>query len=938
MRTTVSFGYWIKRRRKALDLTQKNLAQQVGCAMVTIKKIEADERRPSRQMAERLAECLAIPSEQRTLFKHCARGELSIDRLPFAREPIAGSLSQQMESSTPAFINNNEDSIPYEIEQIVGHERELIQLEDHLQNAISGNGGIVFVTGEAGRGKTALMAEFSRRAQKRQVGLLVAAGNCNAYSGVGDPFLPFRDVMEMLSGDVEARWVARKITSDHARALWDIMPQTVQALMETGPDLIDLFGLGDTLSRRVNARMKSHSDVLYRLQQIREKSQSANYGFEQRQVFEQYTQLLRRLAVRQPLLLLLDDLQWADSASIDLLFHLGRRLPGSRILILGAYRSSDVALGFASKGSRTTQIHPLAPVIKEFRRRYGDIEINLEQLTMDDGRDFVDKFLNLEANQFSNDFRSSLFALTKGHPLFTVELVRSLKNQGTLVYNEDEEWVEAGRLNWESLPARVEAVIEQRIERLEDQELEILTVASVEGGAFTAQVLSRVMNMNEQELVHLLSQELEGRHSLVREREEISLDSLRLARFEFSHILFQDYLYSRLGGAERRQIHRKVAMALEDLYKGKESEISIQIAHHYILAGDRLKSIEYSLIAARQSKAFHGYEESIRHFMKVIELVEPGEMLAAHIVALEEMADVHMLLGEHPKSIRRYQEALDIWHSMKDGDKWDAVRLHRKIIDVVIEMILYSDRQRFEKVVQASIKATLQFTEGEPPHPELIHLLVTLSMNAQRLTIPPDWDTAENYARAAITQAEELDLPVELSFALDALSSVYGGRGLFLERVELSFRRLALADDPRFQDARERAKILQQVGAALVQVGEYSRALPHLLEAESLSNQVQALVQQIKALIELARCWFRLDRWDQMLEVENRFRNLEQRYSNFPERTGAFGSACFLIALSSCVHALRGSEGQALELSEESSSIVSATAGSPEDWRRSHHY
>ena len=79
---TASFGYWMRRRRKALDLTQKALALQVGCAPVTIKKIEADERRPSRQMAERLADCLGIPSEQRTRFIRSARGELAIDRLP----------------------------------------------------------------------------------------------------------------------------------------------------------------------------------------------------------------------------------------------------------------------------------------------------------------------------------------------------------------------------------------------------------------------------------------------------------------------------------------------------------------------------------------------------------------------------------------------------------------------------------------------------------------------------------------------------------------------------------------------------------------------------------------------------------------------------------------------------------------------------------------
>ena len=94
METTVSFGYWIRRQRKALDLTQQVLAERVGCLVAAIKKIEGDERRPSRRVAERLADILQVPSNQQGIFVECARGLLMVGQLPLAREPGIPTMTQ----------------------------------------------------------------------------------------------------------------------------------------------------------------------------------------------------------------------------------------------------------------------------------------------------------------------------------------------------------------------------------------------------------------------------------------------------------------------------------------------------------------------------------------------------------------------------------------------------------------------------------------------------------------------------------------------------------------------------------------------------------------------------------------------------------------------------------------------------------------------------
>jgi hypothetical protein len=178
-----------------------------------------------------------------------------------------------------------------------------------------------------------------------------------------------------------------------------------------------------------------------------------------------------------------------------------------------------------------------------------------------------------------------------------------------------------------------------------------------------------------------------------------------------------------------------------------------------------------------------------------------------------------------------------------------------------------------------------------------------------------------------------LDAPVELSIALNALADVYGGRGLFRERVQVALQQLALSRDPRFRDAQQRVNILHQAGAALAFVGEYVQAMPHLVEAESLAGQIQDLNQQITAMRYQAQCLSRLDRWEDVLAIDQKRLALEQRFS-----TARVGASCFLIGLAASAYALSGQVERAGALREESRAIMVGTSGPPEMWDRSQHY
>ncbi len=559
-----------------------------------------------------LAEELGVdPSRETTaLYEQIRDGELKA-RVPFPIRP----------AEPPSFLVEQE---PLKAERpvFVARERELAQLGGFLDLALDGQGWVVFVTGEAGSGKTALVQEFSRRAQEAHPHLLVASGKCNAHSGIGDPYLPFREILELLTGNVEAPWTVGAITREHALRLWNTLPLAAQALVEVGPDLIDTFVPAAPLMERAVAHGRGEADWLAWLEELLESQASSRGGRSsgQSSLLVQYSRVLAALARQAPLLLVLDDLQWADAGSISLLFHLGRQLAGSRILIVGPYRPEEVALG------RDGKRHPLEPVVNELRRDFGDITVNLDQA---EGREFVETFLDSEPNRLGLPFREMLYRQTRGHPLFTIELLRGMQERGDLVRDQEGCWVEGPALDWRTLPARVEAVIAERMGRLPKPLQETLRVASVEGEVFTAEVVAQVQGANEQEIIRRLSGELARQHRLVTAQSLQRVGWQCLSRYRFRHFLFQQYLYDHLDQVERAHLHEATGNVLEALYReqvtaGEALELgtqfppvaegAVQLARHFQTAGILDKAAEYRLHAGIRARLLSANEEAVAHF------------------------------------------------------------------------------------------------------------------------------------------------------------------------------------------------------------------------------------------------------------------------------------------------------------------------------------
>jgi predicted ATPase len=191
--------------------------------------------------------------------------------------------------------------------------------------------------------------EFTRRAEQKHSKLVTAFGQCDAQTGIGDAYLPFREVLDLLTGDVDAKLEQGTMTKENAQRLRGLVSSSAEALMELGPDLLGLFvpwaGLAMRLSTFAAERTGLKDKLERRFGPGRPPRAPQIEGIDQSQVFEQYVNVLRALSKSHPLLVVLDDLQWADASSIELLFRLARRMDGPGALVLGIEQTEVSCIG-----------------------------------------------------------------------------------------------------------------------------------------------------------------------------------------------------------------------------------------------------------------------------------------------------------------------------------------------------------------------------------------------------------------------------------------------------------------------------------------------------------------------------------------------------------------------------------------------------------------
>jgi DNA-binding SARP family transcriptional activator len=466
----------------------------------------------------------------------------------------------------------------------VGREAELARMEERLRQAQRGQGQVLLISGEAGSGKTLLIQAFVRRYVATAPGTVAVWGASNAQVGDGDPYLPFREMLRLLTGDFDVPTLRDSLTPALAQQLEALTPMVTAALKRFGPDLRG--GLLPT-DRKLTP---PHEDV-------------ARMPPLPAALCDQAARVFRTLAQHCTLVLILEDLHWADRSTLNLLAYLGRRLQDSRILLIGSYRPSGASPAWIE-------------VIQELRRRQGDITLNLDDVA---GRVFVDAFLDSQPNALGPAFRKNLYRQTNGHALFTVALIQQLQAEGVLTRNAAGEWVTAEDLDWHYVPPRVEAVIATRVTQLPEDLQELLTVASVEGETFTAEVLAQALGRTTDTVQWALSGPLQT-CQLINAQGLERIRDRRVARYRFRHILFQQYLYDQLDPIQRARHHEAVGLALESLY-GDQPDAATRLAYHFEASGLLEKAATYLARAGAHAYHLSAPAEAIRLYRRGLALL-----------------------------------------------------------------------------------------------------------------------------------------------------------------------------------------------------------------------------------------------------------------------------------------------------------------------------
>ena len=686
----------------------------------------------------------------------------TVGRTPALSAVAQFNTTALLRQEVPDFSPNN-SLAPAQHVAFVARENELAHLERQLDQMLAGQGLVSFVSGEAGSGKTSLLREIGQRALARDANLVVATGNCNAYGGFGDPYLPFREIMALLTGDVETGLRAGVISRDHADRLWRLTLDTAQALIQHGATLIEIFLVGAALYARA-AAVTDDAPWLAELAALVAKSgtQQPPLDIDQTALFAMYTRVLQAVAQQHPLILMVEDLHWADSGSISLLFHLGRRLAGQRIWVIGTYRPHDLAQPHTATNTGAMEHHPLEALVHEFQRLFGEKPLDLGQ---SDGQHFVESILNLEKHQLPVTFRTSLFHHTQGHALFTTEMLRDMKLSADLVRDHTGDRIIGNAIDWAKLPSRVEGVISARINRLPGHLLEIVKVASVMGEEFSAEVVASVLHQDERTVVHQLGALLDRQHDLVQSQGTLQLGEQRLSHYRFRHILFQHYLYQTLDEGERAYLHEDIGLTLERFYHDQTAQVAVQLARHFQVAGLTSKAVAYLQQAAAQADARLAFREAVDLCTDALRLLETlpktAERQWQQVRLQLALAPAQFKTGELTLSLQSFQRAAEIAHAHQWVDELAQAGLGYEQV-----------RYRFNRPAAPAIRI-LENALALIGAPDSVLKARLLSHLAQAFFFNAAAEEAETLSYQAIAMARRVDDPRALFDALYVRAIAY---------------------------------------------------------------------------------------------------------------------------------------------------------------------
>jgi tetratricopeptide (TPR) repeat protein len=497
---------------------------------------------------------------------------------------------------------------------LIGRRTELTALRLLVDRASSGKGQIVLLSGEAGIGKSRLVAEAKSYATAR--GFLPLQGQCFPTDR-SCPYAPLLDLLRTHLATSSREQVATEMGS-LAPALYPLLP--------------DLLPLPSDLS------------PLSPLDPEQEK----------RRLFAALAHLFLRQATNQPRMLIVEDLHWSDETSLDFLHYLGRRCSDSPLLILLTYRSDEVHPGLS---------HFLAQLDRERLAQ----ECALAPLSRSDMSAMLHAIFNLGRSVFTmppltqGGLLDALYALTEGNPFFVEELLNSIIEAGDIIY-EHGRWERKELGEWH-IPRSVQDAVQLRADQLSASARQVLLLAAVAGRRFDFAVLQQITHSDEQQLLPLMK-ELMAAQLVVEESTD---------QFAFRHALTRQSIYAELLGRERKTMHRAIAETMEHLYQTSLEAHLEDLASHFYEAGVFEKALEYAQRAGEKAQRLYASRASIEEYTRALDAARHLAFAASPTI-YRARGQAYEMLGEFEQALRDYEQALEVASQADDGAaEWQSV-------------------------------------------------------------------------------------------------------------------------------------------------------------------------------------------------------------------------------------------------------------------------
>ena len=506
---------------------------------------------------------------------------------------------------------------------LIGRTSYLEALIRLMEQACSGYGQTVLIAGEAGMGKSRLIAEATLRlrssqAQTTSPATLVLEGRCFE----SDRSLLYAPLLDLL----------RSFLVSHSSD--DIVP----LLSLTAPALVKLVPELGTLVPEL-----APSSILEPEQ-------------EKRQLFQALTHFFTRLSATQPVLMIIEDVHWSDESSLEFLLYLARRVASHCMLLLLTYRSEE-------------EYPVLTPFLANLSRERLAEELMLTPLSIDEVGEMIRTISRLP-RALDADFLEAISRLTEGNPFFIEELLKSLVTAGEIVYTNGR-WERKSRKDGQGiplperlyLPRSVQLAVQQRLDHLSAEAKDLLSLAAVAGRRFDFALLQQVTRRNEAELLRLVK-ELITAQLVVEEAEDV---------FAFRHALTRQAVYTDLLARERRALHRLIAETLESIHANTLDAHLGNLAHHFYAARDWGKVLEYAQRAGEQAQILYAPQAAIEQYTHALEAAQQLSQTPS-LRLYWARGHCYELLGDFAAACDDYTRALETARTAHDSNgEWQSL-------------------------------------------------------------------------------------------------------------------------------------------------------------------------------------------------------------------------------------------------------------------------